>query len=80
MVEVATSKGVTISAPSDGFVSFFNSPYIHISNKQPWTYTSVHDSSALKHLLLLKAKSEGSIFLSHLFQSGLTPLKLSIWF
>ena len=27
MVEVATSKGVSISAPSDGFVSFFNSPY-----------------------------------------------------
>jgi hypothetical protein len=27
MVEVAASKGVTISAPSDGFVSFFNSPY-----------------------------------------------------
>jgi len=27
IVEVATSKGVTISAPSDGFVSFFNSPY-----------------------------------------------------
>jgi len=27
MIEVAVSKNVTISAPSDGFLSFFNSPY-----------------------------------------------------
>lgn len=27
MVKVATSRGVTVTAPSDGFVSFFNSPY-----------------------------------------------------
>jgi len=44
MVEVAASKGETISAPTDGFVSFFNSPYhphikqaaldIYISSRQ----------------------------------------------
>lgn len=27
MIEVASSKGVVVYAPSDGFVSFFNSPY-----------------------------------------------------